>query len=54
MGTTTDRGIASAAADPDPDPLCRHEFDDGGICAEDAQPGTCRCSGHQDDGQPDR
>jgi hypothetical protein len=34
-------------------PLCQHEFDDGGLCAGDAVPGTTRCAGHQDDGQPD-
>ncbi|MET9260392.1 hypothetical protein [Amycolatopsis sp. NPDC004079] len=45
---------APGAADPDPDPLCQHEFDDSGLCAFDVQPGTGRCPGHQDDGQPDR
>lgn len=35
------------------DPLCQHEFDDGSVCAGDTVPGTTRCLGHQDDGQPD-
>lgn len=35
------------------DTLCQHEFDDGGLCGHDALPGAARCTGHQDDGQPD-
>lgn len=35
------------------EPLCLHEFDDGGLCAHTALPDTRRCAAHQDDGQPD-
>jgi hypothetical protein len=55
MSTTLDHRDASAAAGPDSgtDVLCQHEFADGGLCAFGAMPDAIRCTGHQDDGQPD-
>lgn len=56
MSTTLDHHRAGQprAAASSPDPLCQHEFDDGDLCAADAVPGSTRCAGHQDDGQPDQ
>lgn len=35
------------------DTLCQHERDDLSLCANEARPGSTRCSPHQDDGQAD-
>lgn len=44
--TTTRHGAAGL------DLLCQHEFDDRALCAATAVPGSTRCVGHLDDGQP--
>ncbi|MFI5614688.1 hypothetical protein [Amycolatopsis sp. NPDC051903] len=55
MSITLDHRLAPAGshAGHGAGTLCQHEFADGGLCAHTAAPGTTRCPGHCDDGQPD-